>query len=282
MGAGPWQSRSPKAPTPGRLNGFTPRHGYWPRWTTPQWSGSSTRASCRRATRGPGARSWSRNSSMAGALPSASAEARPAPRRSPAGLRRRCPDWRTSTRAGFVHRDIKPANILLSALRRSAVRIADFGIATRGQLRCRAKRFVGDRPLHEPGAGSGPAAGYSLRHLCAGPRAAGVPHRYKGLSRHPRGVPRGPDASGSGDPLRTGLPLGFAADGDDRHGPRGTAIRRRGRGGGGPPPPPRFPADALAYSGVAGPNPDSRPGYRRNGARSAASRLRTRRLKPAG
>lgn len=33
---------------------------------------------------------------------------------------------------GFVHRDIKPANILLSGLRRSAVRIADFGIATRG------------------------------------------------------------------------------------------------------------------------------------------------------
>lgn len=31
---------------------------------------------------------------------------------------------------GLVHRDIKPANILLSALRRSAVRIADFGIAT--------------------------------------------------------------------------------------------------------------------------------------------------------
>jgi serine/threonine protein kinase len=31
---------------------------------------------------------------------------------------------------GLVHRDIKPANILLSELRRSAVRIADFGIAT--------------------------------------------------------------------------------------------------------------------------------------------------------
>jgi serine/threonine protein kinase len=31
---------------------------------------------------------------------------------------------------GFVHRDIKPANILLSELRRSPVRIADFGIAT--------------------------------------------------------------------------------------------------------------------------------------------------------
>ena len=31
---------------------------------------------------------------------------------------------------GLVHRDIKPANILLSALRRSPVRIADFGIAT--------------------------------------------------------------------------------------------------------------------------------------------------------
>jgi serine/threonine protein kinase len=30
---------------------------------------------------------------------------------------------------GLVHRDIKPANILLSALRRSAVRLADFGIA---------------------------------------------------------------------------------------------------------------------------------------------------------
>lgn len=31
---------------------------------------------------------------------------------------------------GLVHRDIKPANILLSALRRCSVRIADFGIAT--------------------------------------------------------------------------------------------------------------------------------------------------------
>lgn len=31
---------------------------------------------------------------------------------------------------GLVHRDIKPANILLSELRRCAVRIADFGIAT--------------------------------------------------------------------------------------------------------------------------------------------------------
>lgn len=31
---------------------------------------------------------------------------------------------------GLVHRDIKPANILLSGLRRSAVRIADFGICT--------------------------------------------------------------------------------------------------------------------------------------------------------
>ena len=31
---------------------------------------------------------------------------------------------------GLVHRDIKPANILLSGLRRSAVRIADFGIST--------------------------------------------------------------------------------------------------------------------------------------------------------
>lgn len=31
---------------------------------------------------------------------------------------------------GLVHRDIKPANILISELRRSAVRIADFGIAT--------------------------------------------------------------------------------------------------------------------------------------------------------
>ena len=31
---------------------------------------------------------------------------------------------------GLVHRDIKPANILLSGLRRSSVRIADFGIAT--------------------------------------------------------------------------------------------------------------------------------------------------------
>ncbi|MET1020753.1 MAG: serine/threonine-protein kinase [Arthrobacter sp.] len=31
---------------------------------------------------------------------------------------------------GLVHRDIKPANILLSELRRSAVRIADFGIAS--------------------------------------------------------------------------------------------------------------------------------------------------------
>ncbi|HEX9229260.1 MAG TPA: serine/threonine-protein kinase [Arthrobacter sp.] len=31
---------------------------------------------------------------------------------------------------GLVHRDIKPANILVSELRRSAVRIADFGIAT--------------------------------------------------------------------------------------------------------------------------------------------------------
>lgn len=31
---------------------------------------------------------------------------------------------------GMVHRDIKPANILLSALRRCSVRIADFGIAT--------------------------------------------------------------------------------------------------------------------------------------------------------
>jgi serine/threonine protein kinase len=30
---------------------------------------------------------------------------------------------------GLVHRDIKPANILLSGLRRSSVRIADFGIA---------------------------------------------------------------------------------------------------------------------------------------------------------
>jgi serine/threonine protein kinase len=30
---------------------------------------------------------------------------------------------------GFVHQDIKPANILLSSLRRSPVRIADFGIA---------------------------------------------------------------------------------------------------------------------------------------------------------
>lgn len=32
--------------------------------------------------------------------------------------------------SGLVHRDIKPANILLSALRRCSVRIADFGIAT--------------------------------------------------------------------------------------------------------------------------------------------------------
>lgn len=31
---------------------------------------------------------------------------------------------------GLVHRDIKPANILLSELRRSAVKIADFGIST--------------------------------------------------------------------------------------------------------------------------------------------------------
>ena len=31
---------------------------------------------------------------------------------------------------GLIHRDIKPANILVSELRRSAVRIADFGIAT--------------------------------------------------------------------------------------------------------------------------------------------------------
>lgn len=31
---------------------------------------------------------------------------------------------------GLVHRDIKPANILLSGLRRSAVRITDFGIST--------------------------------------------------------------------------------------------------------------------------------------------------------
>lgn len=31
---------------------------------------------------------------------------------------------------GLIHRDIKPANILLSALRRSPVRLADFGIAT--------------------------------------------------------------------------------------------------------------------------------------------------------
>ena len=31
---------------------------------------------------------------------------------------------------GLVHRDIKPANILVSELRRAAVRIADFGIAT--------------------------------------------------------------------------------------------------------------------------------------------------------
>lgn len=31
---------------------------------------------------------------------------------------------------GLVHRDIKPANILLSGLRRSAIRIADFGIST--------------------------------------------------------------------------------------------------------------------------------------------------------
>lgn len=31
---------------------------------------------------------------------------------------------------GLIHRDIKPANILLSELRRSAVRLADFGIST--------------------------------------------------------------------------------------------------------------------------------------------------------
>lgn len=44
---------------------------------------------------------------------------------------------------GLVHRDIKPANILLSSLRRSSVRIADFGIAT------------GSGAAPEPGESSG-------------------------------------------------------------------------------------------------------------------------------
>jgi serine/threonine protein kinase len=46
---------------------------------------------------------------------------------------------------GLVHRDIKPANLMLSGLRRSPVRIVDFGIAT----------AVGTRP--EPGISSGTA-----------------------------------------------------------------------------------------------------------------------------
>ncbi|WP_082574746.1 serine/threonine-protein kinase [Arthrobacter sp. Soil763] len=60
---------------------------------------------------------------------------------------------------GLVHRDIKPANILLSALRRCSVRIADFGIATpagtapepgesSGTVHYMSPEQAADRPLH--------------------------------------------------------------------------------------------------------------------------------------
>jgi serine/threonine protein kinase len=58
---------------------------------------------------------------------------------------------------GLVHRDIKPANILLSALRRSAVRLADFGIAAP----------AGAAP--EPGVSSGTV------HYMSPEQAAGLP-----------------------------------------------------------------------------------------------------------
>ncbi len=58
---------------------------------------------------------------------------------------------------GLVHRDIKPANILLSALRRCSVRIADFGIATK----------AGEAP--EPGESSGTV------HYMSPEQAAGRP-----------------------------------------------------------------------------------------------------------
>jgi serine/threonine protein kinase len=58
---------------------------------------------------------------------------------------------------GLVHRDVKPANILLSALRRCSVRIADFGIATQ----------AGAAP--EPGESSGTV------HYMSPEQAAGHP-----------------------------------------------------------------------------------------------------------
>jgi serine/threonine protein kinase len=58
---------------------------------------------------------------------------------------------------GLVHRDIKPANVLLSALRRCSVRIADFGIATQ----------AGTAP--EPGESSGTV------HYMSPEQAAGKP-----------------------------------------------------------------------------------------------------------
>jgi eukaryotic-like serine/threonine-protein kinase len=60
---------------------------------------------------------------------------------------------------GLVHRDIKPGNILLSALRRCSVRLADFGIATP----------AGTAP--EPGESSGTV------HYMSPEQAAGQPLR---------------------------------------------------------------------------------------------------------
>ena len=71
-------------------------------------------------------------------------------------------------RRGFVHRDVKPENILFDEEGRP--KLTDFGIARAMAEGTPDGRGNGHRlaPLHEPGAGTGPASGRAQRSLLAG------------------------------------------------------------------------------------------------------------------
>ena len=103
---------------------------------------------------------------------------------------------------GLVHRDIKPANILLSELRRSAVRIADFGIATPAGAELEPGDSSGTVHYMSPEQAAGRHPGCARRHLFPWAGAARVPHRGQGVPGHPRGIPGGADPSRSRDPGR--------------------------------------------------------------------------------